>query len=123
MSATSLAISIIAAKAPTVEVLAAFIDAGGSIVARKQRRITVTAFTVGFVDLTGWGQARLSTRLAADVSVRALGAWLALATAVPVDADYVRAHRHDATARLHREGDEQAVGNAGEAGRDQRPTP
>ena len=89
MSATSLAISIIAAKAPTVEVLAAFIDAGGSLVARKQRRITVAAFTVDFVDLTGWGQARLSTRLAADVSVRALGAWLALATAVPVDADYV----------------------------------
>jgi len=89
VSATSLAISIIAAKAPTVEVLAAFIDAGGSLVARKQRRITVAAFTVDFVDLTGWGQARLSTRLAADVSVRAFGAWLALATAVPVDADYV----------------------------------
>ncbi len=87
MSATSLPTT--ATIVPRPDVSAAFIDAGGSVVARKLRRGTVAAFTVDFVDLTGWSHAPLSKRLAAAVSVRAFGAWLALATAVPVDADYV----------------------------------
>lgn len=68
-----------------------FIGAGCTDPARKQRRVTVAAFTTTFVDMPGWVQAPLSRRLGAPVSVRAFTAWLALATTVPVDAAYVGA--------------------------------
>jgi len=68
-----------------------FINAGASVVARKERRVTVAAFTADFLDATGWGHASVSQRLIASVSVRGFAAWLALATAVPVDASYIAA--------------------------------
>lgn len=79
------------ADLPTVWPAQVFIDAGSSQAARKQRRDTVTAFTTTFIDVTGWAQAPLARRLGAPVQVRAFAAWLALATAVPVEAAYVAA--------------------------------
>lgn len=70
---------------------AAFIDAGTSPAARKQRTATVAAFTTAFVDLAGWQQALLPERLAAPVSVRAFAAWFALVSTTTVDAAYVAA--------------------------------
>lgn len=79
------------ADPPTVSPSQVFIDAGSSQAARKQRRDTVTAFTTTFIDATGWAQSPLARRLGAPVQVRAFAAWLALATAVPVEAAYVAA--------------------------------
>ena len=68
-----------------------FIDTGSTQAARKHRRVTVTAFTTTFIDVTGWAQAPLARRLGAPGQVRAFAAWLVLATTSPVDAAYVAA--------------------------------
>ena len=67
----------------------AFTNDGATPAARTQRARSVCQFEATFGGLAGWSAAPLADRLSAPVNMRALAAWLALATATAVDAAYV----------------------------------
>ncbi len=75
--------------------VAGFIAIGDSKTARKNRRTIIATYTSVFTDLAGWANATPAQRLCAPLTVRGLIAYLLLATAHPVDADYVRSCRSE----------------------------
>ncbi|MGO9500126.1 MAG: hypothetical protein ACLPUO_00740, partial [Streptosporangiaceae bacterium] len=79
---------------------AAFISDGGTRPARNSRAWSVRRLNDMFGGLAGWLAAPPALRLDAPVDVRGVAAWLALATAAPVDADYIAACRAEWGYRL-----------------------
>jgi integrase len=79
---------------------AAFISDGATRPARNARAWSVRRLEVMFGSLAGWLAAPLARRLDAPVDVRGVAAWLALATAAPVDAAYIAACRAEWGYRL-----------------------
>lgn len=82
-------IAVLAVFGSAAEAGQAFIDDGASVAARNGRAKAIRRFESAFGDLPGWAAASLRERLDAPVEVRGVTAWLALGTAVPVEAAYI----------------------------------
>lgn len=89
-----------AAFASAAGAAAAFISDGATVPARSARAWSVRRLDDMFGGLAGWLAAPLARRLDTPTDVRGVAAWLALATAAPVDAAYIAAARAEWGYRL-----------------------